>query len=100
MRYAVTDTLRVGYVEDGEADGWPVVLCHGFPYDVHAFDGVTARLIGEGARVIRPYARGFGPTRFLSADTPRSGEQAALADDLRQLIGALDLDRPLVSTLR
>ncbi|MCV7069494.1 alpha/beta hydrolase [Mycolicibacterium rufum] len=97
MRYADTDTLRIAYLEDGGADGWPVVLCHGFPYDVHAFDEVTPELIREGARVIRPYARGFGPTRFLTSDAARSGEQAALADDLRQLIVALDLVGPIVA---
>lgn len=97
MRFADTDTLRIGYLEDGAADGWPIVLCHGFPYDVHAFDKVSPLLVRHGARVIRPYARGFGPTCFHTPDTPRSGEQAALADDLRQLINVLGLDRPIVA---
>ncbi|WP_304108730.1 alpha/beta fold hydrolase [Mycolicibacterium bacteremicum] len=97
MKYADTELLKVGYAEDGAPEGWTVVLCHGFPYDVKAFDEVTVELARHGARVIRPYARGFGPTRFQSPDTLRSGEQAALADDLRQLIGALGLDRPIVA---
>lgn len=97
MKVVDTDTLRIGYEEDGPADGWPVVLCHGFPYDVQAFDDVAPRLVSRGARVIRPWARGFGPTRFLSSSALRSGEQAALADDLRQLIEALQLDRPVIA---
>lgn len=74
--------LTLGYLEDGPLDGWPVVLAHGFPYDVHAFDQVVPLLTIHGARIIRPYLRGFGPTRFLSARTPRSGQQAALGSDL------------------
>ncbi|WP_111510092.1 alpha/beta fold hydrolase [Mycobacterium kyogaense] len=97
MAQAHTETVRIGYLEDGDVDGWPVVLCHGFPYDVRAFDEVTPRLVRRGARVIRPFARGFGPTRFTTPDVIRSGEQAALADDLRQLIGALHLVRPIVA---
>lgn len=97
MKYADTDILRIAYLEDGADDGWPVVLCHGFPYDVHAFDEVTPLLVRRGARVLRPYARGFGPTRFLGAEIIRSGEQAALADDLRQLLSVLHLDRPIVA---
>ena len=59
-----------------------VVLLHGFPYDVRSYDVVAARLAGAGRRVIVPWLRGFGPTRFLSADTPRVGQQAALGGDL------------------
>ncbi len=65
------------------ADGAPVFLMHGFPYDPRAFDGVVPLLTAQGCRVIVPYLRGYGPTRFLSADTMRSGEQAALGNDLR-----------------
>jgi pimeloyl-ACP methyl ester carboxylesterase len=89
--------LAVAYEEDGPADGWPVVLVHGFPYDVHAFDAVAPTLAAEGARVIRPYQRGFGPTRFLSAETPRVGQQAALGSDLIALVDALDLHDPIVA---
>lgn len=81
--------LRVAYEERGSPAGTPVVLLHGFPYDVRAYDEVTPLLVGQGFRVITPYLRGYGPTRFLSADTPRSGQQAALAHDLLALMDAL-----------
>ena len=95
-RFVDTEFLRLAYLEDGPPGGWPVVLVHGFPYDVHAYDAVTARLVAQGSRVIRPYVRGFGPTRFLSDDTPRSGQQAARAVDLIQLTRALRLERPVI----
>ena len=76
--------LSIAYVEYGPASGWPCILGHGFPYDVHAYGDAAPMLAEAGARVIVPYLRGFGPTRFLKAETPRSGEQAALgADSLR-----------------
>ncbi|WP_319407479.1 alpha/beta hydrolase [uncultured Desulfosarcina sp.] len=83
--------LEVAYFEDGPSTGTPVVLLHGFPYDVHAYDQVRPFLAFEGCRVITPYLRGYGPTRFLSADTPRSGQQAALAHDLLALLDALEI---------
>ncbi len=83
--------LRVAYAETGPADGWPAVLMHGFPYDIHAYDEVAPILAGQGARVIVPYLRGYGPTRFLSGETPRSGEQAALGADLLSFLDALGL---------
>ncbi|GLY16821.1 alpha/beta hydrolase [Kineosporia rhizophila] len=89
--------LTVAYLQEGPEDGWPVVLSHGFPYDVHAYDEVVPLLVAEGARVVRPYQRGFGPTRFRSAETPRSGQQAALGSDLLALIDALGLHRPILA---
>jgi pimeloyl-ACP methyl ester carboxylesterase len=89
--------LTVGYLDDGAPGGWPVVLSHGFPYDVHAYDGVVPLLTSRGARVIRPYQRGFGPTRFRSPGTMRSGQQAALGSDLVSLLGALGLASPIVA---
>jgi pimeloyl-ACP methyl ester carboxylesterase len=68
-----------------------VVLLHGFPYDVHAYDAVADRLASAGCRVLAPYLRGYGPTRFLSPDTLRSGQQAALAQDLLAFTDALAL---------
>jgi pimeloyl-ACP methyl ester carboxylesterase len=64
--------LRVAYEEHGPQDGAPVVLRHGFPYDVRVYDEVVPLLMGAGCRVLVPYLRGYGPTRFLSDDTPRS----------------------------
>ncbi|AEK61475.1 alpha/beta fold hydrolase [Collimonas fungivorans] len=81
--------LNVTYAESGDADGRAVVLLHGFPYDIRAYDDVSGLLAAAGCRVITPYLRGYGPTRFLSADTPRSGQQAALAHDLLALMDAL-----------
>ena len=89
--------LTVAYLQDGPEDGWPVVLSHGFPYDVHAYDEVVPLLVAEGARVVRPYQRGFGPTRFRSDDTLRSGQQAALGSDLLALLDALGLNRPILA---
>jgi pimeloyl-ACP methyl ester carboxylesterase len=83
--------LDVGYDESGAPGGPAVVLLHGFPYDAHAYDDVAPRLAAAGCRVIVPYLRGYGPTRFLSPDTPRSGQQAVLGHDLLALLDALDL---------
>lgn len=88
-----TDVLEIAYEEHGPADGSPVILLHGFPYDVRAFDEVAPPLAEAGNRVLVPYLRGYGPTRFRSADTPRSGEQAALGHDLLQLMDALGIRR-------
>jgi pimeloyl-ACP methyl ester carboxylesterase len=82
--------LEVAFLDSGPADGPLAVLLHGYPDDAHAWDGVAAALAGSGWRVVVPWLRGHGGTRFLQADTPRSGEQAALGDDLRALLEALD----------
>jgi pimeloyl-ACP methyl ester carboxylesterase len=89
--------LSVAYEEHGPAEGSPVVLLHGFPYDAHAFDAVAPPLAAAGCRVIVPYLRGYGPTRFLSADTPRSGQQAVLAHDLLALMDALGIGAGVVA---
>ena len=88
-----TPTLEIAYEESGAADGTPVLLMHGFPYDTRAYDDVVPLLVAAGCRVIVPYLRGYGPTRFLSADTPRSGQQAALGKDLLDLLDALSIER-------
>jgi pimeloyl-ACP methyl ester carboxylesterase len=89
--------LDVAYYESGPADGTPVVLLHGFPYDIHAYADVAGPLAHAGLRVIVPYLRGYGPTRFVDPRTPRSGQQAALGADLRDLIDALELRRPILA---
>lgn len=91
IHYVDAGVLRIAYLESGTPDGWPIVLLHGFPYDVHAYDQVAAILAAEGARVIVPYLRGYGPTRFLSPSTLRSGQQAALGADLLALLDALGI---------
>jgi pimeloyl-ACP methyl ester carboxylesterase len=83
--------LSVGYLRQGPPGGWPVVLLHGFPYDVHSYDEVAPLLAAAGAEVVTPWLRGYGPTRFLDAATPRSGQQAALGRDLLALLDALRL---------
>ncbi len=88
--------LEVAYREVGPGEGWPCILGHGFPYDVHAYDETAEILAKEGARVIVPYLRGYGPTRFLSDDTPRSGEQAALGADLLAFMDALEINRAVL----
>jgi pimeloyl-ACP methyl ester carboxylesterase len=89
--------LSVAYEDHGAADGRPVVLLHGFPYDVRAYDEVAPALAAEGCRVLVPYLRGYGPTRFLSATTPRSGEQAALGHDLLAFMDALGIGQAVVA---
>jgi len=88
-----TDLLEVAYQEHGPHDGPPVILLHGFPYDVRAYDQVAPALAKDGCRVLVPWLRGYGATRFLSDATPRSGEQAALGHDLLQFMQALGIER-------
>ncbi len=88
-----TAALDVTYEESGSADGTPIVLLHGWPYDPRCYDEVIPPLAAAGCRVIVPYLRGFGATRFLSAETLRSGQQAALGNDLRELLDALGIER-------
>jgi pimeloyl-ACP methyl ester carboxylesterase len=85
--------LTVAYYEAGPLDGPVVVLLHGFPYDIHSYVDVAPLLAAKGCRVIVPYVRGYGPTQFRDAATPRSGEQAAIGADLIALIDALAIPR-------
>jgi pimeloyl-ACP methyl ester carboxylesterase len=96
-RHVRTPSLDIGYEESGAADGTPVILLHGWPYDPRCYDAVVPLLTQARCRVIVPYLRGFGPTRFLSPDTPRSGQQAALGNDLRELMDALQSPRALLA---
>jgi pimeloyl-ACP methyl ester carboxylesterase len=89
--------LDVAYEQAGPFSGTPVVLLHGFPYDVHAFDEVAASLAAAGCRVIVPYVRGYGPTRFLYPNTPRSGQQAVLAHDVIELMDALAIESAVLA---
>jgi pimeloyl-ACP methyl ester carboxylesterase len=89
--------LNVGYVDAGPADGPAVVLVHGWPYDIHSYVEVAPLLTAAGYRVIVPYLRGYGTTRFLSDDTPRNGEQAALATNTIALMDALAIEKAIVA---
>jgi len=89
LQHVRAGVLDITFHAAGPSDGPPVFLMHGFPYDIHAYAEVAPRLAASGCRVFVPWLRGFGPTRFVSAATPRSGEQAALGADLLALMDAL-----------
>jgi len=89
--------LNVGYAEDGPADGPPVVLLHGWPYDIHSFVDVAPLLASRGYRVIVPYLRGYGSTRLLSEQTLRNGQPAAVALDLTALMDALNIQKAILA---
>src|SRR3954465_8221559 len=93
LRNVDAGVLNIAYYEAGPADGPAVMLMHGFPYDIHAYVDVAPRLAAEGCRVVVPYLRGYGPTRFRDKVTRRSGEQAALGADLMALMDALGIKR-------
>jgi pimeloyl-ACP methyl ester carboxylesterase len=89
--------LNVGYAEAGPATGPSVILLHGWPYDIHSFVDVAPLLASKGYRVIVPYLRGYGATRFLSADTIRNGQPAAVALDIVALMDALKISKPILA---
>ena len=91
MKHVIAGVLNIAYLEAGPRDGTPVILLHGFPYDVHSYDDVSTRLSSAGYRCIVPYLCGYGSTIFLSTDTARSGQQAGLGADLLALMDALDI---------
>lgn len=88
--------LNVGYAEAGPADGPPVMLLHGWPYDIHTYVDVAPLLAAAGYRVIVPYLRGYGTTRFLSGDTIRNGQQSVVAIDAISLMDALKIERAII----
>jgi pimeloyl-ACP methyl ester carboxylesterase len=92
-----TQTLEIAYLASGAADGAPVILLHGFPDDPHCYDDIAPRLATSGCRVLVPWLRGYGPTRFLDPATPRSGQQAALGADLRDFIEVLGLSNVVLA---
>ena len=96
IKHVRTPTLDIAYEDSGPAGGTPVFLMHGFPYDPRSYDQVVPLLTAQGCRTIVPYLRGYGPTRFLSSNTMRSGEQAALGNDLRELMDALKIERAIL----
>jgi len=96
VRQVEAGVLSVAYAEAGPADGPVVMLLHGWPYDIHSYAEVTPRLAAAGYRVIVPYLRGYGPTRFLSDETPRNGQQSALAADAIALMDALGIGAAII----
>ncbi|MEZ5643239.1 MAG: alpha/beta hydrolase [Burkholderiaceae bacterium] len=97
LRRVHAGVLDVVFHESGPPAGTPVLLMHGFPYDVQAYADVAPLLVARGLRVIVPFLRGYGGTRFVDAATPRSGEQAALGADLLALLDALRIDKALLA---
>ena len=97
LRRVRTSVLEIAYEENGPADGIPVLLMHGFPYDPRTYDEMVPSLVEAGCRVIVPYLRGYGATRFLASDTLRSGQQAALGNDLKEFIDALAIGRAVLA---
>jgi len=97
LKQVVAGVLNVGYADAGPADGRPVILLHGWPYDIHSFADVVPLLASAGYRVIVPYLRGYGTTAFLSSDTFRNGQQAALALDVIALMDALGIEKAVVA---
>ena len=97
IRTARTPVLEIAYLESGPRDGPPAILLHGWPSDVHDWDAVAEGLAKAGYRVLVPWLRGFGPTRFLDKSTPRSGQQAAVGADLRDFMDALGIDKALLA---
>jgi pimeloyl-ACP methyl ester carboxylesterase len=92
-----TPTLTIAYEESGDPQGLPIILLHGFPDDVRAYDGVVPPLVQAGHRVLVPYLRGYGPTLFRDAATPRMAEQAAIGQDVVDFADALHLPRFVVA---
>jgi pimeloyl-ACP methyl ester carboxylesterase len=88
--------LNIGYAEAGPVNGYPVILLHGWPYDINSYAEVSSLLAVKGYRVIVPYLRGYGTTRFLSGQTPRNGQQSALAADIIALMDALKIQKAII----
>jgi pimeloyl-ACP methyl ester carboxylesterase len=97
LRTIDAGVLKTAYYEAGPAGGPAVILMHGFPYDIHAYVDVAPQLAAQGCRVIVPFLRGYGPTKFREKATPRSGEQAALGADLLALIDTLGIKRAVLA---
>jgi len=97
IRTVRTSQLDVVCEVYGESSGWPCILNHGFPYDIHCYANCIAPLVSAGAYVIVPNLRGYGPTRFLSEVTLRSGEQAVLANDLLELMDSLSIEQAVLA---
>lgn len=97
LRHIEAGVLNIAYFEAGPSDGPVAILLHGFPYDIHSYVDVAPQLALQGCRVIVPYLRGFGATRFRDSATPRSGEQAALGADVIALMDALGIRRAILA---
>jgi pimeloyl-ACP methyl ester carboxylesterase len=97
MKQIDAGVLSVGYAEVGPATGSPVILLHGWPYDIHSFVDVAPLLAAQGYRVLVPFLRGYGTTRFLSPETPRNGQQAAVASDCVDFMNSLKIEKAVLA---
>jgi pimeloyl-ACP methyl ester carboxylesterase len=97
LKHLDAGVLNIAYAEAGRADGRPAILLHGWPYDIHSFVDVAPLLASAGYRVIVPYLRGYGSTRFLSTDTLRNGQPSALAVDVVALMDALKIEKAILA---
>jgi len=97
LKHVDAGVLNIAYYEEGPADGPVAILLHGFPYDIHTYVDVAPQLAAQGCRVIVPYLRGFGATRFRGPATLRSGEQAAIGADVIALMDALGIRRAVLA---
>jgi alpha-beta hydrolase superfamily lysophospholipase len=97
IRHVDAGDLNVGYVDEGPANGPVVILLHGWPYDIHSYIDVVPVLTKAGYRVLVPYLRGYGSTRFRDPDAVRNGEPAALASDLVAFMDALKVDKAILA---
>ena len=97
LRRINAGVLNVGYAEAGPPDGPPVILLHGWPYDIHTYVDVAPLLVSAGYRAIVPYLRGYGSTRFLSSATPRNGQPSAIASDIIALMDALKIEKAILA---
>ncbi len=96
LKHVKAGVLDVAYAETGPANGPVVILLHGWPYDIHSYDEVAPLLAAKGYRVLMPYARGYGDTQFLSKDTLRNGQPAALASDVIDFMDALKIKQAVL----
>src|SRR5207253_8815731 len=97
LKHIEAGVLDVGYAEAGPKNGQPVLLLHGWPYDIYSYADVAPALGAAGYRVIVPYLRGYGTTRFLSGNTPRNGQQSVVAVDAIALMDALGIESAIVA---
>ena len=82
VKSVLTDKLNIGYEDHGDSKGFPVILLHGFPFDIRSWYQLIPPLVAAGKRVVVPYLRGYGPTKFISSETPRKAQQSAIAQDV------------------